>query len=107
MTDNETSRSTERARILKALAHPTREFIVEKLSEQDHCVSELTKMIGADTSTISKHLAVLKNAGIVEDRKEGQNVYYHLTCPCIINFIHCLESIIKSKAARLSASIQE
>ena len=47
------------ATIIKAMAHPTRLMIIEELSKQEHCVCELTEMVGADTSTVSKHLSVL------------------------------------------------
>ena len=55
-----------RAGILKALAHPTRLFIVDELSRGERCVCELTEMIGADVSTVSRHLSLLKNAGIMQ-----------------------------------------
>lgn len=103
MTENEKLRSTERARILKALAHPSRMFIVEKLSEKSHCVCELTEMIGADTSTVSKHLSVLKNAGIIEDEKRGTSVYYSLRCSCIMQFIGCIEQVIKMNLEKQTA----
>jgi len=64
-----------RARILKAMAHPTRLFIMETLSQRETCVCKLTEMIGADVSTVSKHLTVLKNAGIVLDEKRGSQVF--------------------------------
>ena len=53
--------------VIKALAHPTRLFIVEELVEGPRCVCELTAMVGDDISTVSRHLAVLRNAGIVDD----------------------------------------
>lgn len=84
-----------RANILKAMAHPTRLFIIDELSRQERCVCELTAMIGADTSTVSKHLTVLKNAGIVKDEKRGPMVYYQLRCPCVLNFITCVEEVIQ------------
>ncbi len=84
-----------RARIIKALAHPTRLFIVDELSQREKCVCELTAMIGADISTVSKHLSILKNAGIVEDEKRGNLVFYKLITPCIMNFFGCIESVIK------------
>jgi ArsR family transcriptional regulator len=87
--------SEERARILKALAHPSRIFIVEQLSKKPHCVCELTEMVGADTSTVSKHLSILKNAGIIDDEKRGTSVYYSLRCTCIMKFIGCIEQVIK------------
>ncbi len=84
----------EMAKIIKSMAHPTRLFIVDELSKQDHCVCELTEMIGADTSTVSKHLTVLKNTGIVQDRKEGNNVYYSLRCSCVLSFYQCVRDVI-------------
>ncbi|MCK4461366.1 MAG: winged helix-turn-helix transcriptional regulator, partial [candidate division Zixibacteria bacterium] len=58
-----------RAHIMKALAHPTRLFIVDELSRGERCVCELRDMIGADVSTVSRHLSVLREAGVVEDEK--------------------------------------
>ena len=100
MTAQEKQRNTARAKILKALAHPSRIFIVEKLSEKTHCVCELTEMIGSDTSTVSKHLSVLKNAGILQHEKKGQTVYYSLTAPCVMNFIGCIENVIQNNFER-------
>ena len=87
-----------RAQVVKALAHPTRLFIVEALSTQEYCVCELTEMIGADTSTVSKHLSILKQAGIVKDDKRGTTVYYQLRCPCILNFFGCIETVVQTTA---------
>ena len=87
-----------RAKIIKAMAHPTRLFIVDELSRKEKCVCELTKMVGADTSTISRHLSILKNAGIIDANKRGLQVFYKLRVPCILNFFSCVESVIKSNA---------
>jgi ArsR family transcriptional regulator len=89
-----------RAKIIKAMAHPTRLFIIDELSRQSRCVCELTDMVGADTSTVSKHLSVLKEAGIIEDEKRGLQVWYTLTVPCVLNFFSCVESVLKSNADR-------
>ena len=85
-----------RSNILKALAHPTRLFIVDELNMQERCVNELTGMIGADTSTVSKHLSILKNAGLIFDEKRGTKVYYKLRVSCITNFFQCVESVLES-----------
>lgn len=85
-----------RAKILKAMAHPTRLFIIDELINGKKCVCELTKMIGADMSTVSKHLSVLKNAGIVQDKKMGTKIFYQLRCGCVTNFLGCIESVIKT-----------
>jgi DNA-binding transcriptional ArsR family regulator len=85
-----------RARIMKALAHPTRLFIVDRLARQEYCVNELTDMVGCDMSTMSKHLSVLRDAGIVRDEKRGACIYYTLRCPCILNFFTCTDSVLKT-----------
>jgi len=92
------ARFEARAAVIKAMAHPTRLFIVDELSHGERCVCELTEMIGADMSTVSRHLAVLKGAGIVEDEKRGAQVFYKLRMPCILNFFECVESVIRAKA---------
>lgn len=86
-----------RTRVIKALAHPTRLFIVEELEQGERCVCELTAMIGADISTISKHLSVLRQAGIVEDDKRGNQVFYRLKVHCILNFFGCVESVLNAQ----------
>jgi ArsR family transcriptional regulator, arsenate/arsenite/antimonite-responsive transcriptional repressor len=87
-----------RARIIKAIAHPSRLFIIEELHKEERCVGELTDMIGADASTVSKHLSVLKNAGLVTDEKRGNSIYYTLRCTCIMDFIGCVEDVLSANA---------
>ena len=87
-----------RAGIMKAMAHPTRLFIVDELSRSEKCVQELTDMISADMSTVSRHLTVLKNAGIIEDDKRGVQVFYTLKLGCVLNFFSCAESVLKTTA---------
>jgi DNA-binding transcriptional ArsR family regulator len=98
MDPQEQARYEARARIIKAMAHPTRLFVVDRLSHGEHCVCELTEMIGADVSTVSKHLAILRNAGLVRDEKRGAQVYYSLRCPCVLNFFTCVENVLMTTA---------
>ncbi len=100
MNENERARYQARARIIKAMAHPTRLFLVDALSERSQCVAELTEQVGADMSTVSKHLAVLKNVGIVEDEKKGAQIFYRLKTPCVMNFFGCVETVMKSTATQ-------
>jgi DNA-binding transcriptional ArsR family regulator len=93
------ARCEARAEILKALAHPSRLFIVEKLSAGQQCVGDLTVAIGVDISTVSKHLSILKSAGIVKDEKRGSQVFYSLRIPCILRFFDCAEAVLQSVAA--------
>ncbi len=92
------ARYEARARIIKAMAHPTRLFIVDELSQGKRCVCELRDMIGADISTVSKHLAILRNAGVVQDEKRGAQIYYSLRCPCVLNFFTCVEKVLMTTA---------
>ena len=97
----------ERARIGRALSHPTRLMIVATLlADGDKCVSELVKMIGCDQSTVSKHLAILRSAGIVEDRKEGSHVYYSLLTPCVGKFFECVHGVQEERRKRLAQAAE-
>lgn len=80
-----------RSKAFKALGHPTRLFIVEALNKGPSCVCDLQKIVGYDMSTVSKHLSVLREAGLVTDKRKGNLVYYSLTCPCILDFLRCME----------------
>ena len=97
------ARYEARARIIKAMSHPTRLFMVDELSRRERCVCELTEMVGDDISTISKHLSILKNAGIVSDEKRGTQVFYTLRVPCVLNFCSCVESVLKTNAKEQAA----
>lgn len=92
------ARYEARARILKALAHPSRLYMVDVLAKGERCVCELTGMVGADTSTVSKHLSVLKSAGILADEKRGLQVYYTLKMPCVLRFFDCVGEVLKRSA---------
>jgi len=94
--DEKTKRRLEaRCRIIKALAHPARLFIVETLKDGERCVCELTELIGSDISTVSKHLSILRNAGVIQDDKRGNQVFYRLRTHCITNFFNCVESVLQ------------
>jgi ArsR family transcriptional regulator len=86
-----------RARVMKALAHPTRLMMIEELSRGERCVADLRDLADCDLSTVSKHLSLLKDAGMVEDEKRGKQVYYRLRVPCVLNFFHCLESVLTAR----------
>ncbi|HET6349224.1 MAG TPA: metalloregulator ArsR/SmtB family transcription factor [Candidatus Krumholzibacteria bacterium] len=83
------------ARVLKALANPARLMIVDRLSRGECSSGELTRLVGLDQTTVSKHLAVLRSHGIVDDRREGSVVYYRLVTPCVTNFFSCVTQVLK------------
>ena len=98
MDASTSARLTSRARIIKALAHPTRLFIVQELEQGERCVCQLTELIDVDTSTVSRHLAILRTAGIIVDEKRGNQVFYSLKVPCVLNFLDCVEAVLETNA---------
>jgi ArsR family transcriptional regulator len=92
-----------KAKIIKALAHPSRLAMVEELAKGEKCVCELQKLVGADITTVSKHLSVMKKAGLVQDRKDGLWVYYRLKVPCILRFFDCIDLVLEDSAAKQAA----
>jgi ArsR family transcriptional regulator len=91
MTEAERQRLVRRASLLKSLAHPSRLLIIEMLEKAPRCVGELTEAIGADITTVSKHLAVMKRTGLVRDTKRGTFSEYSLVCDCVTHFVDCIE----------------
>jgi len=83
-----------RANIAKAMGHPSRMLILDVLREGEMCVCDLTRLVGVDQSTVSRHLAVLKQAGLIQDRKEGSSVYYRLLVGCLEGFFNCIEKVL-------------
>ena len=99
MKSKEKSKETFRrqARVLKALAHESRLMIVDRLYRGECSAGELTELVGSDQSTVSKHLALLRAHGIVEDRHEGNVVIYRLMTPCVVNFFSCASGVLKER----------
>jgi ArsR family transcriptional regulator len=100
------ARYAARARVLKALAHPTRLYFVEKLADGPLCVCELARGVGAELPTISRHLALLKAAGIVSDQRRGTKIYYALRAQCVLRFLDCLTTVVKQNAKEQLATVR-
>ena len=89
----EKSKAVLRSTVVKAMAHPTRLLFMELLMGGEQCVCELTEAAGCDVTTVSKHLAVMKKAGLLVCEKRGLNVYYQIACPCFGEFFRCIDLI--------------
>lgn len=86
----------KRAEILKSLAHPSRLLIVDVLNDRGElCVCEIMEVVGSDQSTVSKHLSILRQSGIIDHRRDGRNSMYRLARPCVLDFITCIERVMK------------
>ncbi|MFO7871437.1 MAG: metalloregulator ArsR/SmtB family transcription factor [Kiritimatiellia bacterium] len=94
-----------RADSLKALVHPVRVLIVDALTTRDRCVCELNELVDIDQSGLSRHLGILKRAGIVSDRREGMKVFYHLETPCILKAFECAVEVVRTGTERTNKSL--
>jgi ArsR family transcriptional regulator len=102
MDERETMRFALRAEMFKALSHPMRLFMLEKLKERPWCVCELAVEVGIEKSVASKHLSQLRSAGLIEDEKRGTLVEYRLVAPCVLDLAACAEgAIIASRQKQL------
>lgn len=91
-----------KAEMFKALSHPMRIYMLDKLKERPWCVCELAAEVGIEKSVASKHLSQLKAAGLIDDEKRGTLVEYHLVAPCILDMAACAEgSILENRRKRL------
>lgn len=89
-----------KARILKAMAHPVRLIIVDLLREGELSFSELKEKFPFDKSTISKHLAILRDVGIVSSRRQGMDMVYKLEIPCALDFLECATRVLEESIER-------
>ena len=88
---------TDRAEIFKALGHPARLAMVVALGDGERCVCELRELVGSDMSTVSKHLTVLRHAGLVDAEKRGKQMFYSLRLKCALGFLQCVDRALKER----------
>ncbi|MFC1738821.1 ArsR/SmtB family transcription factor [Planctomycetota bacterium] len=88
----------KQAEIVKGAAHPLRIAIVDFLKDGERCVCDIAKHVGSERSNVSRHLAVMVKAGLLEYRKDGLKVIYKLRTPCILEFLSCVSACLKEQA---------
>ena len=79
------------AEVFKALGHPARVRMLRALVEGEKCVCDLVEAAGLGWSTVSRHLSVMRAAGVLSDEKRGKQVIYRLELPCVGRFLGCLD----------------
>ncbi len=94
-----------RSRIIKAMAHPLRLMVIDLLKEGEQPFSAINELFPVDKSTVSKHLLVLKEAGIVSSRKTGADMIYRLEVPCVTDFFGCVTAVIENTISRQQACV--
>jgi DNA-binding transcriptional ArsR family regulator len=92
--EREQERLRLKAEVFKALGHPLRLGIVEFLQQGEVCVCDIVTHVGTEISNVSKHLSLLKRAGVVADRRDGLKMMYRLTMPCAVDFARCVEGVV-------------
>jgi DNA-binding transcriptional ArsR family regulator len=86
------------AEIAKAVAHPLRTAVIDFLKDGEKCVCEIAEHLGSERSNVSRHLAVMVNAGVLSCRKDGLKVFYALKTPCVAEFLSCATRVVKCQA---------
>jgi len=87
----------EQASLIKAMAHPTRLYILDILSRGEACVCHLTTILEHRQPNISQHLMVLREAGLVRDRRDGVVIYYRLTDDRTAQIIALTREMLRSR----------
>jgi len=103
--DQQFSRFNQQAAVLKAMANPARLWLLYQLADGERCVNELVSNQQLDMSTISRHLAVLRRAGLVVCRKQATWAYYSLSRPCLMQLLQCVEQ--NKSPSQLVAEMQK
>ncbi len=88
-----------KARIFKALGHPVRLTLVERLASGPRCVCELVPLVPGRQATTSRHLDVLVRAGVLRRWREGTRMMYALTVPCLLDAMPCVERALRRRVA--------
>jgi DNA-binding transcriptional ArsR family regulator len=83
----------EQANLFKALMHPARLAILNMLKDGEECVCHMEAALGYRQAYISQQLSVLKEAGLVQDRRDGWNIFYRVIKPQIFNLLAEAEKI--------------
>ena len=81
------------ARVIKALAHPVRLRILDILHQEEECVCHLTAVLDTQQPYVSKQLAILREAGLVSDRRDGLIVYYRLQSERVMEVVAALRAV--------------
>ena len=85
--------TTNQAQLFKILSHPSRVAILNILRDGEHCVCHIEAYLGYRQAYISQQLAILREAGLIQDRRDGWNIYYKVIQPQIFNLFDAAASI--------------
>ena len=95
-----------KADVIAAAGSPIRLAIIDFLKGGEQCVCDIAEHVDGQRSNVSRHLAVLLKAGIVDQRKDGLKMIYSLRTPCILNFMQCVEGVLRERARDAAAVLK-
>lgn len=96
-----------KADFFRALGHPARIRLLELLSERDRAVHELRDAIDIEASSLSHQLAVLRQHGLVDQRRESGQVIYSLALPEVRDLLRVARSILVARSTNSSEFVDE
>ncbi len=94
------------AQLFKVLMHPTRLAILDELRDGEQCVCHMEAKFGLRQAYISQHLMVLRDAGLVTDRRDGWNIYYQVSKPEIFPVIDAMKNLTDTSNSIQTGSTQ-
>lgn len=94
----------ESASLFKTLMHPARLEILEALRDGEHCVCHIEAALGYRQAYISQQLSVLREAGVVQDRRDGWNIYYRVAQPRVFEVLDAAQAVTGAKTQRRNAA---
>jgi DNA-binding transcriptional ArsR family regulator len=86
------------ARLCKSMGYPIRLEILHSLRDGPKCVNELSELLGQSQSTISRHLSILRSAGIVLADHQRQNIYYRVANPKLLGVCDLMREILEEQS---------
>ncbi len=94
------------AGVLKALAHPTRLQIIEILERGEKCVCDLLPALGLEQPNVSQHLAILREHGLIDYRKDGLRVIYWIKDKRVLKIIELVNKILVNRLKETEAALK-
>ena len=91
--------------VFKALAHPVRLMLLDALHGRDLTFGALLAKFELDKSTVSKHLLVLVNAGLLSTRRAGRETIYRLEARCLDDFLVCVTKVVRQRVKKQSCCL--
>ena len=96
-----------KASIFQALAHPSRIAIIEVLKDGELPAGTIQERIGVEQANLSQHLAVLRSRQIIVNRKEGNQVFYSLRDPMLLEVLDILRRYFQANLSQAIAMLEE